>query len=241
MPRGILPEVQLRAVKDYILGNGSYLSHASELGVDKTVFIRWVNKYKAFGESAFIRTRHNQAYSVSFKKYVVVVYLNGEGSYRELAVTYNIPSENTIRQWGLKFNGHEKLKASGTGGNAIMTKGRKTTLDERVEIVQYCIAHNHNYAKTSEQFEISYQQARNYTIKYEKQGVEALRDRRGKRKPEVEMSELEKLRAENRILRAEKEHEQMEADFLKNLQKSKGGGAEPAEEQTHLSGDQRGT
>ena len=78
MPRGILPEVQLRAVKDYISGNGSYLSHASELGVDKTVFIRWVNKYKAFGESAFIRTRHNQAYSVSFKKYVVVVYLNGE-------------------------------------------------------------------------------------------------------------------------------------------------------------------
>nr|WP_157888460.1 helix-turn-helix domain-containing protein [Lachnoclostridium phocaeense] len=98
-----------------------------------------------------------------------------------------------------------------------MTKGRKTTFDERVEIVQYCIAHDHNYAKTSEQFEISYQQARNYTIKYEKQGVEALRDRRGKRKPEAEMSELERLRAENRILRAEKEHAQMEADFLKKL------------------------
>ena len=34
---------------------------------------------------------------------------------------------------------------------------------------------------------------------------------------EAEMSELEKLRAENRILRAEKEHAQMEADFLKKL------------------------
>ena len=198
MPRGILPEVKLRAVKDYISGNGSYLSHASELGVGKTVFRRWVNKYKTFGESAFIRTGHNQAYPASFKKYVVETYLNGEGSYRELAFTYNIPSENTIRQWVLKYNGHETLKASGTGGNAIMTKGRKTTFDERVEIVQYCIAHNHNYAKTSEQFEISYQQVRN------------LRDRRGKRKPEAEMSELEKLRAE-------KEHAQMEADFLKKL------------------------
>ena len=119
MPRGILPEVKLRAVKDYISGSGSYLSHASELGVGKTVFRRWVNKYKTFGESAFIRTGHNQAYSASFKKYVV-------GSYRELAVTYNIPSENTIRQWVLKYNGHETLKASGTGGNAIMTKGRNT-------------------------------------------------------------------------------------------------------------------
>lgn len=98
-----------------------------------------------------------------------------------------------------------------------MTKGRKTTFNERVEIVQYCIVHDHNYAKTAEQFEISYQQARNYTIKYEKQGVEALHDRRGKRKSETEMSELEKLRAENRILRAEKEYAQMEADFLKKL------------------------
>ena len=67
MPRGILPEVKLRAVKDYISGSGSYLSHASELEVGKTVFRRWVNKYKTFGESAFIRTGHNQAYPASFK------------------------------------------------------------------------------------------------------------------------------------------------------------------------------
>ena len=91
-----------------------------------------------------------------------------------------------------------------------MTKGRKNTFEERIEIVQYCIAHNHNYAKTSEQFGISYQQARNYTIKYEKQGVEALRDRRGKRKTEAEMSELERLRAE-------KEHAQMVGELPKKL------------------------
>ena len=217
MPRGILPEVKLQAVKDYISGNGSYLSHASELGVGKTVFRRWVNKYKAFGESAFIRTGYNQSYSASFKKDVVEAYLNGEGSYWELAVTYNIPAETTIRQWVLKYNGHEKLKASGTGGNAIMTKGRKTTFDERVEIVKYCIAHNHNYTGTSEQFGVSYQQARNYTIKYEKLGVAGLYDRRGKRKPEEEMTELEKLRAENRILRVEKEQAEMEMNFLKKL------------------------
>lgn len=98
-----------------------------------------------------------------------------------------------------------------------MTKGRKTTFDERVEIVKYCIAHNHNYTGTSEQFGVSYQQARNYTIKYEKLGVAGLYDRRGKRKPEEEMTELEKLRAENRILRVEKEQAEMEMNFLKKL------------------------
>ena len=99
-----------------------------------------------------------------------------------------------------------------------MTKGRKTTFDERVEIVQYCIAHDHNYAKTAAMYSVSYQQARSYTVKYEAGGVEALRDRRGRTKPVDEMSELERLRAENRILRAEKKQAEMEVSFLKKLQ-----------------------
>ena len=98
-----------------------------------------------------------------------------------------------------------------------MTKGRKTTFDERVEIVQYCIAHDHNYAETARKYEVSYQQARSYTVKYEEGGVEALRDRRGRSKPREEMSELERLRAENKILRAEKERTEMEVSFLKKL------------------------
>ena len=52
-------------------------------------------------------------------------------------------------------------------------------------------------------------------------------DKRGKRKPENEMSELEKLRAENKILQAEKRRAQLEAAFLKNSTKSKGGGSKP--------------
>ena len=39
MPRGILPEVKLHAVKDYISGNGTHQSHASNLGV-KDVYKR---------------------------------------------------------------------------------------------------------------------------------------------------------------------------------------------------------
>ncbi|WP_416389143.1 hypothetical protein, partial [Mediterraneibacter faecis] len=37
---------------------------------------------------------------------------------------------------------------------------------------------------------MSYQQARNYIVKYEAGGVKALRDNRGKRKRPDEMSEL---------------------------------------------------
>ncbi|WP_143142936.1 helix-turn-helix domain-containing protein [Clostridium sp. Marseille-P3244] len=45
------------------------------------------------------------------------------------------------------------------------------------------MTHDRNYAETSQKYGTSYQQARNYTIKYESGGVDALKDRRGKRKP----------------------------------------------------------
>ena len=41
-------------------------------------------------------------------------------------------------------------------------------------------------------------------LKYEAGGVDALQDRRGKRKSEDMMSELERLRAEVKLLKAEK-------------------------------------
>lgn len=99
-----------------------------------------------------------------------------------------------------------------------MTKGRKTTFEDRIEIVQYCIAHNHNYAETAEKYQVSYQQARSYTVKYEAGGIDALKDNRGKRKNPDDLSELERLRAEVKLLKAQKERAEMEVSFLKKLE-----------------------
>ncbi|WP_218076124.1 helix-turn-helix domain-containing protein, partial [Desulfuribacillus stibiiarsenatis] len=117
----------------------------------------------------------------------------------------------------LKYNGHEKLKTSGTGGLIIMTKGRTTTYNERIDIVKYCIEHQSNYAQTANEFQVSYQQVYSWTTKYLKNGVEALQDRRGKKKSENQMSEVEKLRAQNKLLEAENRRKQIEIDFLKKL------------------------
>lgn len=74
-----------------------------------------------------------------------------------------------------------------------------------------------NYAQTSEKYQVSYQQIYQWTRKYQSDGVEGLVDKRGKRKTENEMSDLEKLRAENKLLQAEKQKAELEVTFLKKL------------------------
>lgn len=88
----------------------------------------------------------------------------------DICKRYGIKSTCQLRNWIVKYNGHENLKASGTGGTPIMTKGRKTTFDERVEIVRFCIEHQNNYAVTAKKFQVSYQQV--FSIQLHKKGTD---------------------------------------------------------------------
>lgn len=185
-------------------------------GVVGPSFKKWLGKYKAMGENAFMHKHYNNSYSTNFKIIVIKSYLDGEESLLDIASKYKIPNPDTVRRWVLKYNGHKELKASGTGGTTIMTKGRKTTYDERVEIVKCCIEHQSDYAEAAEKYQVSYQQVYSWITKYEKTGIEALMDKRGKRKLEAEMSEVEKLKSQNKLLEAENKRKQMEIDFLKN-------------------------
>lgn len=215
--REIFPEEKIEWVEKIIQNKESVCSVASKIGAHPSSIDNWVRNYKSIGAEAFFRKGWTKRSSAE-KEAAVEYYLAGKGSLRDICAKYKISDTHQLRRWIKQYNGHEKLKDSGTGGAPIMTKGRKTTFEERVEIVQYCIKHNHNYAKTAEKFSVSYQQARNYTIKYEKKGVDGLQDRRGKRKPVEEMGELEKLRVEVKILRTEKKRAEMEISFLKKLE-----------------------
>jgi transposase-like protein len=211
------PEEKILIVKKVLEGKHSINTLANSYSLSRTILKDWVRNYQYIGSDAFY-TKGWANRTIEEKEAAVLDYISGNGSLREICKKYKISDTKILRTWILKYNGHEKLKASGTGGSTIMTRGRKTTFEERVEIVQFCIANNHNYAETSEKYQVSYQQARNYTVKYELGGVEALQDNRGKRKSENEMSELDQLRAENRILKVEKERAEMEISFLKKLE-----------------------
>lgn len=103
-----------------------------------------------------------------------------------------------------------------------MTKGRETTLEERLEIVKACIAGGNDYGGTALKYKVSYQQVYTWTKKYREMGKAGLEDRRGRRagtlpsrKPEEEMrdriAQLERknfdLEMENALLKKVKEIE----------------------------------
>lgn len=207
---------KISAVREYLDGKSSMHSIANHLGIAFQSFKQWVKNYEAMGADAF-STYQNKHYSKEEKVQAVTAYLAGEGSLMDICKKFKIHSTAQLRRWIKKYNGHEELNASGTGGTVIMTKGRKTTFDERVEIASYCIAHDHNYAKTAEEFSVSYQQARNYTINYEQRGVNGLQDNRGRRKSGDSLTETERLRAELKLEKARRQKAEMEASFLKKL------------------------
>lgn len=211
----ISPAEKIVSVKMYLEGKGSQRGIATALNVSLAAFQQWIRNYESMGPDAFLMNGYKK-YSAILKQKAVQEYLDGAGSQNDICKKYGIRASSKLRKWIMKYNRHEELKASGTGG-AIMTRGRATTYDERVEIVKYCIEHELNYAATAEEHQVSYQQVYQWVGKYKSKGAEGLVDRRGRNKPESEMSELDKLRAENKLLHAEKRNAELEIALLKKL------------------------
>ena len=170
-------------------------------------------------------TQKNKRYSVELRTQAVEAYLRGEGSLRKICKKYGIMSDCQLRTWILWYNGYREFKErTSAKGEIYMTKGRKTTQEERATIVAFCIEHNKDYGLTVETYKVSYQQIYSWVRKYEEGGVEKLKDNRGRTKPTEEMTEIEKLQAEMKILEAKNRQLEIENAFIKKLQELKGGG-----------------
>ena len=96
---------------------------------------------------------------------------------------------------------------------------RKTTLEERKEIVNYCINHNRDYKNTATKFNVSYGQVYSWVKKYDSDGESGLTDRRGQRKTDDEVDELERLRRENLRLKRQLEEKDMVVELLKKSER----------------------
>jgi transposase-like protein len=212
-------ELKLSVVQKYLNGEGSSPSLAKEIGTTNTIILRWVNKYKSFGENAFNVSYSNAAYTKEFKKQVVLDYLNGEGSYTDLMVKYNIPANSTIEKWVKDYNSYIELKDYIPGGKEIyMAKSRKVSKDERIEIAKYCIEHNLDYVGTAKFYETTYANVFNWVKKYRENGEEGLNDNRGRKKlVEEDNSEVAILKRQLKQMERERNRALLEVELLKKL------------------------
>ena len=209
---------KLQAVKEYLQGQTSQAKLAAKYGVSQPSFQTWVRKYTSEGADGLKKSNKHKKYSAELKYAAVSEYLSGGISQQEICEKYKISSKTQLQCWTLWYNGHKELKSTGSGGNRLMTKGRKVTFDEKVEIVQYCIANGRDYTVAMEKYQISYQQIYSWLRKYDEGGIDALVDRRGKAKPENELTDMDRLRIENKMLEAKNLELEMEIRLLKKLQ-----------------------
>ena len=98
-----------------------------------------------------------------------------------------------------------------------MTPSRKTTFEERLEIVRYCLDHQRSYKLAAEHYEVAYVQVYQWVRKYESNGEVGLKDGRGHRKDPEQLSELERLKRENERLRRQLELKERETILLKKV------------------------
>ena len=217
-------EERTAAVQEYLNGEGSFRSIARKYGINHKQLRMLVGRAQTEGIES-IKIRHtNKKYTAETKIAAVQEYLTGKGSQLDICIKYHITNERLLNQWIKCYNNGKEFKERTRSERGItMKKGRKTTREERIEIVTFCIENGKDYGLTMEKYGVSYQQIYLWVRKYEANGVEGLIDRRGKAKPEDELTEADKLRMENKILQAKLKDKEMELKLVKKLIELEGG------------------
>ena len=214
--RKIKAEEQIVILQKYVADKISRAEASRQCGVKERTIARWRVRYETEGVAGFL-SQKNKSYSPELKRAAVSAYLSGQGSVLEICRVYKIRDEKQLRDWIKVYNGHKDFKRQ-TGGTR-MTNGRETSQDERIAIAKACVANGKDYGEIALEYNVSYQQARNWTLKYIEGGEAALEDRRGHRKKAQQpRTELEQAQIEIEQLKHKLKMLEMENRLLKKLE-----------------------
>ena len=217
VPTTCSPEEKLIAVQDYLSNKRSSYRIAKDYNVMPTTVFKWIDLYETFGEEGLTTLSKRKCYSDEIKNFALNDWKSGEYSKRDICKKYKIRSTTQLQNWINDNNNHKNIKSQNTGGKIVMIKERPITFDERIEIVRYYLENGTNYNETAIKFNVSYQQVRLWVLKYEKGGLDALIDKRGRKKSEEELTELDRIKIENRLLKSKAIYLEAEVEFLKKL------------------------
>ena len=217
--RKLTAEEKVKIVRKYLSEELSQREAARAAGIAQSSFQTWIRLYEREGAAAFLPGQQYRVYSAEMKEAAVRAYQAGEGSQQEICKRYGIRSKHQLQNWIKVYNAHGDFNSrKGSGGGSYMKQGRNTTQEERVRIAKECIASGKNYGELALKYQVSYQQARTWTLRYEEFGEDGLEDRRGKRKKDQKpRTELEQAHIEIEQLKHKLYLAEMERDLLKKL------------------------
>ena len=215
----ITSEEKIKLVRLCLSGKLSVCDAARTIGVARKSVQQWIAKYEAEGIAGLIPGESQRVYDAETKIQAVLDYLAGKGSYLELSKKYKLRSKTQLISWVKMYNAHGNLNSvKHSGGGSYMKQGRETTQEERIKIAKECYASGKNYGEFALKYNVSYQQVRSWTLRYEELGEVGLEDRRGQRKKDQEpRTPFEEAQIEIERLKHELHKAEMERDLLKKL------------------------
>ena len=201
-----------------ILSNEITPSQAAKMsGINDMAIIDWLRLYEVEGIQGLVSQSHNRSYPVDLKRMAVEEYLAGGISLRQICKKYKVRDIHLLREWIKRYNSGKSFGRKMSGGSR-MKKARKTSQEERIQIVKACMERGFDYGATALEYKVSYQQVYTWVQKYKELGEAGLEDRRGKRTAsQTPRTEIEELRIKIAQLEHEKYMLQMERDVLKKL------------------------
>lgn len=184
-------EIKLYAIQ-FIEKGYSYREVAKMTGFGRTTIYRWYHRYLEFGpESLHPDWKKNSGSEV-------IDGLSGK-----------------IDESLSEGDAEMKKKAS---SKPRKRKAKKTSLIERLEIVDHCLSHERDYHKTAKHYGVTYHQVYRWVNAYQEKGEAGLADLRGKKKPESEWTREDHLLHENELLRKKIDELETEKAFIKKLE-----------------------
>lgn len=212
-------EEKVSLIRRIINGEISINEASRIVGVHWSTVDQWKRQYEADGVDAFLPQERNRVYGSELKLCAVQDYLSGRGSLLDICQKYKVRDAHELRDWIKVYNAHGDFNSvKFSVGGSYMRKARSTTQEERIQIAKECIASGKNYGEMALKHNVSYQQVRIWTLRFEEMGESGLQDRRGQRKKDqTPRTELEQAQIEIEQLKHKLYLAEMENTLLKKL------------------------
>lgn len=205
-------DLMIRICKEYASGYTSFGNLSKKYKIPTKSIRNIYFKYTNFGSDSLKDTIENKYYPIELKMKIINEYLSGKYSYNDLAIKYKI-DDNNITRWVLEYKRGKTRYNNSRKGADIMS--RKTTLEERIEIVKDLIKNELDYNAISKKYKVSYTQIYNWHKKYQEKGVDGIVDKRGRRKAIDELIPEEQSKLEVKRLKKELELAKATIEVLK--------------------------